>query len=353
MNAFQVNSVLIVKMDHIGDMVLTTPVFRAVKKRYPDCFLGVVCSAKGKQVLLNSPFVDEVYEYNPNMFDRENKNDAVTKMSDFNSVLQVRSRKYDVCISFREDYQNTVIQKILGARYNISFSSVDLPYPELLSYMIPNPGEMHMAEKNFELLKLIDVAKPEILETELFTTENDYIWAEMFWKQQNLSAEDKVIGIIPGGGWFLNWWQWEKYARLCEMLIEHDSRIKILLVGGDAEREVIRKIKGKCSYRLIETGRATLQQLVEIFKRVALVICNDGGIMHVASAAHIPIVALFGPSPKSFYPVGDKNTIIHKQFSCSPCPQFKPDEKPRCLNNRCMKAIRAKEVFNEAVKLLE
>lgn len=352
MNQIEISSIIFVKLDHIGDMILTTPVFRAVKERFPQCSLGVMCSSKGKLIIENNPFVDDIYIYNPDMFDRANENNVYTKMHDFLSVLEVRKKKYDVCVSLREDHNNAVIQKMLGAKYNISFST-DSPYPEVFDYSVPNPGGMHVALKNFELLKLIDVLRPHQIKAEMFTTDEDEKWADEFLRENGVSASDTVVAISPGGGWFLNWWPWQNYAKLCNMLLEYDEKIKIVLVGGAAEREVVDKIKAANCCKVIDScGKTTLQQLSALYKRTCLVVCNDGGTMHVASTAGVPMVALFGPSPSWFYPLGEDNVIINKGFACSPCPQFQAGEKPKCLNNKCMKSISVKEVYRAAVQIL-
>ena len=199
MKRYEVNAVLFVKLDHIGDMILATPVFRAVKERYPECRLGVLCSSKGKAVLLNNPYVDEIHVYNPDMFDRDHDNNLSTKFNNFLTILEVRDRHYDVCISLREDHENAIIQKMTGA----AFSS-NCPYPWLLDYSIPKEGATHEAEKNFMLLELLDIVRPPELETELFPGKEDFRWADRFLQAHGVGCSDKVIAVCPGGGWFLN-----------------------------------------------------------------------------------------------------------------------------------------------------
>lgn len=353
MKKFEVGSILFIKLDHIGDMILATPVFKAVKEKYPDCKLGVLCSSKGQVVLMNNPYVDDVFVYNPDMFDRGNENNEFSKLVDFFTILEVRNQQYDVCINLREDHENVIIQKMAGAKFNISFST-DSPYPQLLDYSIPNPGAVHAAKKNFALLELIDVVQPFRMKTELFPDEADLEWADNFLKENSVTCFDKLIVVCPGGGWFLNWWPWENYAKLCDDLCQYNSSFKVILVGGSAEKEVIASIKKQCSCQIIDAcGKTTLQQLSALCSKAKLVVCNDGGPMHVASTAQVPIIAMFGPSPRWFYPVGEDNIIIHKDFACSPCPQFQPGEKPKCLNNKCMKLISEKEVLKTALEVLE
>lgn len=353
MKDFEINSILFVKLDHIGDMILATPIFQAVKEKYPKCRLGVLCSSKGKLVLLKNPYVDDIYVYNPDMFDRGKENNRFTKLVDFNTLLEVRRQQFDVCISLREDHENVIIQKMAGAKFNIAFSS-DSRYSELLDYSIPNPGTIHVADKNFTLLELIDVVRPFRMKTELFPDDTDLEWAENFLQDNDVTCFDKVVIVCPGGGWFLNWWPWENYAKLCEDLCMYNSTYKVVLVGGCAEKDVIANIKRHCGEKIIDaSGKTTLQQLSALCLNARLVVCNDGGPMHVASTAGVPIIAMFGPSPEWFYPVGENNIILRKEFACSPCPQFQPGEKPKCRNNKCMKLIDEKEVFKTALEVLE
>ena len=353
MEKYQINSILVVKLDHIGDMVLSTPVFEAIKKRYPDCFLGVMCSTKGSVVLKNNPWVDRYWIFDADMFDREGSNNQETKAANLKSVLEIREMRFDVCVGLREDGNNIPILNLLGAKKTISFHTFT-QYAALLDKSAEHIGDRHTAHINFDLLRLIDVPAPKELRPRIYFTDEDERWAADRLEEAGIRETHRLVGVSPGGGWFLNWWPWERYAELCRRLQEYDRDIRIVLFGGKAEREVCGEISRAVSLPLISAaGKGTVQETAALMNRMECVIANDGGPMHMATAAGTRVIALFGPSPTWFFPLGSGNTIIRKAFPCSPCPQFVKGEKPQCLDNRCMKAISVEEVYQAALDMLD
>lgn len=348
-----IQSVLIVKLDHIGDMILTTPVFEAVKKRYPDCFLGVLCSSMGSLALRNNPYIDKIWIYDAEMFDKHGTNNRQSKLRDLESVLDIRRRRFDVCIGLREDHENVPILSMLGAKKTISYTR-DTVYPYLLDETTEHIGGKHEALANFDLLSLIDVPMPEKVVPHLYPSSDDLRWADALLKGYGVGEQDLLLGLSPGGGWYLNWWPWERFAELCNRLLRHDPRIRIVVFGGQAEKELFRRIQSAIPSQLVNAvGKGSVQQTSALMRRTRCVIANDGGPMHMATASETTVVAMFGPSPVWFFPVGEQHRVIRRAFPCSPCPQFVAGQKPSCKNNRCMKAISVDEVFQTVVEVIE
>jgi len=353
MEQYRINSILVVKLDHIGDMILATPVFEAVKKRYPDCFLGVLCSGKGSLALKNNPWIDQYWIFDADMFDRDGTNNEKTKAENFRNVLEIRERGFDVCVGLREDGNNLPILKLLGAKKTVSFHTFTR-YAALLDKSVEHIGDRHTARVNFDLLQLIDIPAPEELRPHIYFTEEDERRAAELLKEAGVQDTDRLVGLSPGGGWFLNWWPWERYAELCRRLHKSDRNIRIVLFGGAAEREVCGKISRAVSFLVVNAaGKSTVQETAALMSRMECMVANDGGPMHMATAAGTRVIALFGPSPTWFFPLGKDNTVIRKAFPCSPCPQFVKGEKPKCIDNKCMQAISVDEVYRAALDMLD
>lgn len=353
MNILNICSILVVKLDHIGDMILATPVFKSIKEKFPQCILGVLCSSQGSIVIKNNPYIDKIHIYNSDMFDRKGENNIQSKTRDFINILEIRKQEYDICIGLREDLNNIVIQNMLGAKYNISFFSDSIYKGIMESEIVCNSG-MHVAKRNYKLLELLNIVRPMYITPELFPDSSDRKWVDNFLNKNNVLNDNILIGISPGGGWYLNWWPWENYAELCNKLHAYNKKIKVIIVGGNGEKKITSNIRDKCRIEFIDAvGLTTLQQLGALYERMKFVICNDGGTMHVATSVGVPVIAMFGPSPERFYPLGQNNQIINKKFPCSPCPQFEKGKLPRCQDNRCMKAIKVDEIYKLAIKKIE
>lgn len=349
-----INKILIVKLDHIGDLILATPTFRALKERYPASQLDVVVAPKSAPVVNNSPFINRVYYYSSHDFDRTNSLNESVRLENMQTVCSLRSEHYDLCIGLREDLKNIVIQKMFGAKRNISFNT-NTVFAEMLDESVRNNESHHSAEINFDLLKIIDVEKPEMIQPEIFINKTEIDWSWKFLDENGVNEEDCLIGISPGGGWFLNWWPYENYIKLVNALWKYNSDLKIVIVGGNAEAKLAKKIKDGLGGTLVDAvGKTSISQMVALFKCMKFVITNDGGPMHMACAAKTPVIALFGPSPyKRFGPLGKDNVVISRNMKCSPCPQFVQGETPKCLDNKCMKNITVEEVYHACLDKLK
>lgn len=349
-----VKKILVVKLDHIGDLLLATPVFRAIKEKYTEVQLDILIGRKSFSVVENSPFIDNIYFYDSDDFDRNSDNDERTYLENYFTVCKIRENSYDLCIGLREDLNNLCIQKMLGAKYNISFSTHS-DFAVLMDETTINDDKKHAAEINFDLLKLIGIHPPINIQPEIFLNRQDEKWAKDFLKKYKITDENIIIAISPGGGWYLNWWPHQNFAKLANELISYDSQIKIVWVGGNAEREILDKIRLEYKGGVISAvGKTTIPQLAALCKNVDLVITNDGGPMHIATAVRAKVLALFGPSPyKRFGPLGENSTVITKNYKCSPCTQFVKGHPNQCKSNKCMMAISIDEVLKKAISIIE
>ncbi len=344
--------ILIVKLDHIGDMVLTTPSIEAIKKRYPKCYLAIMCSPVSASVLNGNPYVDKIYVYRSPMFDRDNSLSVMDYAQNFGVLLEVRQAGFDLVIDFRGDLSNIPLSKLCGAKSILSYSN-NSHFSGFLHVSTKKLDDKHESQNQFQLLKLIDIPEPPLIQPQLYIDSDAIVWSVDYLRKNGISENSKIIVINPGGGWYLNWWPWKNFALLCDQISRDYPEIKIILVGGAKERVVAEKIMKSTKGPIYSAvGETDLMQLSALISRALFMVTNDGGPMHVASAVNTPVVALFGPSPhERFGPLGKDNLIISKNYPCSPCPQFVKGQTPGCSDNHCMQAITVSEVF-EKVKIM-
>lgn len=342
------SKILVIKLDHIGDLILATPALRALREKYQESQIDILISEKCKVVLEDSDLVDNIYTYESKDFDRGNHIDDAVLTSNIETISILRRNQYDLSIGLREDLSNIPIQMMIGAKKNISFNT-NSEFSRFLDDSTENVEKKHASEINFDLLELVDVERPVHVQPEITCVDEDIRWAKDFIQEVACGAKIK-IAVSIGGGWFLNWWPVENYSKLIAKLKDQYDDVEIFVVGGVAELEVEARLRELCATTYISVvGKTSIKQLVALYREMDFVITNDGGPMHMATAAGTPVIALFGPSPYGrFGPIGDGNVIISHNFSCSPCPQFVQGEKPKCIDNMCMKEITVEEVFAEA-----
>lgn len=344
-----IDKILIIKLDHIGDMILATPLFKAIKLRYPNLYIDVMISERTVEVLEYSPYIRNIYIYESSDYDRNGIRDEEVVSENIKTIHKIRNEKYEVCINLRDDGKNIMIQNLLNIKTTISYYN-DTPYPELLDISINNNKKKHALYSDFELLNIIDVRKTNNIETEIFLSEEDIKWKEEFIIQNKISNTDILIGVSMGGGWKLNWWPQDKYKKLCQSLLLYDEKIKIVFVGGKIEENIFQWVSNQERYISV-MGKTNIRQLAALAQRFDVIVTNDGGPMHIMSTAKKPLIALFGPSPDYRYaPIGDNVIVINKRLKCSPCPQYTTNNAVLCENNLCMQQISVEEVYKFIVE---
>lgn len=346
--------ILVIKLDHLGDLLLATPVFRAIKERYPqarvDAFINPMC----RDILENNPFVDNIYTFFSKDFDRNKDLDAQMLVTNMDNIRQVRANHYDLTIGLREDLNNIPIQLLCGARYNVNFST-HTQYSKFLDRCAENDDYKHSALINFDLLKLIDIPMPKNVHPEINLIPQDKQWVVSFLSNSAVDIDNALnIAFSIGGGWFLNLWPIDCYVALAEKLSEVYPNAVFFLMGGKAEQKLADYFATHANVKFVDvTGKASIAQTVALYQRMDLVIANDGGPMHMATAADVPLIALFGPSPDyRFGPCGQKSVVISKHFPCSPCPQFVRGQTPTCTDNKCMQSITVEDVYKVVEEII-
>jgi len=144
-------------------------------------------------------------------------------------------------------------------------------------------------------------------------------------------------------------WFPERFAAVADMLInDFPARVLLLGSGGDGERTAL--VRQHSKNDLIDmAGKTTLKEAIALIARCDLFISNDSGLMHLAGALDVPLVAIFGSTnPATTSPVGEKSIVIHKNVSCSPCL------KKECPTDfRCMDLIEIDDVYGAASDILD
>ena len=350
-NAKNIKKILVFKLEHIGDLILSTPVYREIKKAYPGSGLYVVTTENIEDTLENNPYIDKHYKITPRFTHR-----FLHEMDYFQrlllSIKNIMNLAYilffvrpDVAISLRNDYKNIFLNYFSGARIRIGHAIT--PYNYLLTHKVNYNGNMHEIKRNLELLEQIGI-KTNNKNLELFPNKKNLIYAEKLFEKNSIKKNDFVVSMHIGGSGSLKWWPAERFVEVAEYLVKkHKAKIIILAKGKD-EEEKANVIKNKFSNGIATSFDSSVMDKAAIIKKSSILICNDSGPMHISAAVRTPMIAMFGPGNYKYYKPLDKiHTVIYKNLPCSPCAPFVQDEENDCPENVCMKLITMKEVIKE------
>jgi len=329
--------ILIIKLGAVGDVVLSIPGMRAIKKKFPDAHITVLTGTDSSQILRKCPYVDELIIYNKKIIGR-----GIGKF--LKLAADLRRHDFDVVV----DLQNNSRSHILGflSKAPVRFGYANRKMGFLLNYAIEDTKVPPLApvEHSFRVLNMMGI-KYENDPLELWPAEADRDFARRLLSENWVGTEHDVIAINPAASkkWKTKNWPVENFARLCDMLAA--KNIRIVIVSSKENRPEVDKLLAHTKSKPIDIcGKTNILQLAAVLQRCKVLVSADSAPIHVACAVKTPIVALFGPTDPNRHspPAGERITILRKNLRCSPC------YKPNCTHLKCMNSITVDEVF-EAV----
>jgi heptosyltransferase-2 len=329
--------ILVTRFSSLGDIVLTTPVYHNLKLSYPECKISVAVKEKFSDILEGNPYIDNLIVL---------KNGE----SIFSLIKRIRIEKFDVFIDLHNKLRSFILRLFC-------------PIPEVIVYRknaiskylyIKNSAKRnftttHTIEKYLDVLKEIGI-HPTIQSPEIFV--NDYF--NHFCEQYKVGQNDLLIGINTGSVWPTKKWLPERFAEVADWLTTNYGA-KIVIVGSTNDRDDINKVLAAAKHQYIDLcGKTNLKELATLISRCSLFITNDSGPMHIATAFHVPLVAIFGSTTKElgFAPYGENNCIVEVDLPCRPCSSHGLKNCPK-NHFQCMRDISSEQVILAAKSLLD
>lgn len=335
--------VLIVKLRGIGDIILALPMIRALKER--GTRITFVTGPGNLDWLARQETIDELLVVD---FQRVWRSPRL-----FALFRRIRELQADACIDLT---QSAHFSAILGfasrAPIRVGFENRNPKKRNknrMYTHLVPFSGFEHMAACFFDLLQPFGIPRPQplrLLAPSFSQADSEAVRA--FLHEAGCAA-DPLVGIHASGAIAAKRWPLAGWAEICNDLIGRGY--SVIAVGGAGEEEAIARIAAAISHhprRFINAaGRLTLSQLFALMPRLKFFVANDGGPMHIAAAAGLPTLGLFGPEvPRRYSPFNDSSRALYGggNLACSPCSKPYEGSWPTCLRPICMNAITAAEV---------
>ncbi len=310
---FAPKRILVVKLDHLGDVLLATPVFSNLSQAYPDAELHALTGAWSRVVLEKHPDVNKVLEYNSPTFCRTGAPTSLKQT--FQLYRALRRQKYDLMVELRNDWRVICFSLLRVAPKRLDRATLQVANKLGFARFTG----IHETTRNLDVLDKAGIPTP-IKTTTFSVTTEDKEWASDLLTTHQINRERPLVAIHPGSPIPLKRWAPERYAKLVDWLIAQ-KRAEILFVGVKDEIPIITEIQRLTRAESINiAGKTTLTQLASILHTCNVFIGNDSGPMHLAAAVGIPTIGLYGPGdPTRFGPVGAKCQTIQRKTDCPPC----------------------------------
>jgi lipopolysaccharide heptosyltransferase II len=361
----QMQRLLVLRLDQIGDVVMTAPLLRELRRNAPHARITLVVKPEMLALMSICPYVDEVLAFDWHIPSRFLGFPRRRRALLF-CLTQLWRQRFDLAIIPRWDvdwYCQTFLAYFSGSRRRIGYSEDVNPikqvhnrgYDRLLTQALHQNAPVHEVERSLDILRVLGGTVSQT-NLEVWTTSADDNWAQSRLGDTNMKEdvrEDQpLIAFGPfAGNSVLKQWPSDNFAALGRRLINmFGGRIVILGSAGDQDSaQQLCEAIGPGTVNL--AGQCSLPQTVALLKHCTLYIGNDSGPMHLASAAGIPIVALFGPScPHRFAPWTARKRVLWKELPCSPCAvRDHADCCTVCIFAQplCIQSIAVEEVVEE------
>ncbi|TAL68791.1 MAG: glycosyltransferase family 9 protein [Bacteroidetes bacterium] len=340
------SSILIIRLSSMGDVILTTHLARNLRNNFPKARIDFITAKPFIEIYKHNPHINNLIEYEKSWKGIDIKN--LKKQI----LLRIENKKYDLLIDLQRNLRSFQLsqglaKKIVKVRKN-RLNKLSLVYfKKNLSKKIKQIPEIY-----FETVSDYHLPDDE-KGLELWLPEDKEKGFYLPFSNQNVSRGKLRIAVAPGAYHKTKRWLPERFAELIK-LIRDKYEAELVIIGGKSDVEITKNIINLSEVKLIDnSGSDSIISTAEVIDKCNLLITNDTGVMHIAAARQVPVVAIFGSTVKEFgfTPFRVENVIVEKDVPCRPCTHIGRDKCPKGHFD-CMNKISVEDVSMGAKKIL-
>ncbi|MBI5885253.1 MAG: putative lipopolysaccharide heptosyltransferase III [Deltaproteobacteria bacterium] len=358
-----VKKILVIKLRHIGDVLLTVPAIRALGEALPGARISALVNSGTEEMLTDNPLLEEVI-----CFDRRIKASTPRRvMNELGFVKDLRKRRFDMTVDLTGGDRPALLGFLSGARYRLGYDPAGAGFAgkrRLYTHLAPRPApRTHTVMRDCGIAAAFGIPARN-LTVDIYTSAQDEAAIDGLLKANGIDAKTPFVHVHPASRWLFKAWTTDGMAAVLDGIEANGLRTVITTGPGQAERRISAAICGAMKTQPVDlSGKVSLKGLAALSRRAALFFGVDSAPMHIAAAANTPVVALFGPSGAfdwgpwdnaeaarwlerrqpgegSPYPLKaglqrfGRNVVIQKAWDCVPCGKDGCDgtKKSRCLD---------------------
>ena len=353
--------ILLLRLDRIGDVLMTLPAIRALREEAPDARIRLAVGEWSREVAKDAP-VDEVLVWSAPWVGRRDEG-ASSVLSLFQAARSRRATRPDLAIDLQGDSRATWLMAATGARARVGYANTGSA--SLLTAIVDLDEDLGLVEQNYRAIEAaLGRAVPRRpfrwLDEERRARGAALLAARL--GEAGLSRKGPIIGIHPGAGRHIKEWPIERFVQLGLRLVTEENAT-LVITGSASEAGRAGAIRaGVAGAALDLSGRLNLGAFAEVMSACDAFVSCDTSAMHFACALGLPSVAIFGPSdPRRYFSGGDqgfgsgqKHIALAPALWCSPCNLIRrpPGECDRAPAPECLDQITTTAVFDALVEVI-
>lgn len=320
MSAPSLRKVLVIRLSSIGDVILATPMLRALRRTHPECVVDMVTRREFGELLTGNPHIDRLH-----LLDIAEGRAGLRALN-----LALMEERYDAVFDLHNNFRSRTIRNGLSSRVHIIRKRT---VRRLLLYrfkwntyreIVPVPERYIATAARYGV-------KADAEGARLYPDDGTRLSARLKLRAAGADPARPSIGLCPGAMHFTKRWPVEQFAELARLLVAEGEHI--LLLGGAADHEAAAAIMRVAPEHITDmTGRLTLMETAAAMDCCQVVVANDSGLMHMATAMARPVLALFGSTVEEFgfFPYHASSVVLEiDDLYCRPCSHIGRDHCPK------------------------
>ncbi len=351
----KINKILLINLQGIGDIVMTTPFLTALRKEFPTAEIHYLCYKGNGDFLEGDKRINKILK---------RKEENIFSRDFLNTMKEIESNNYILVINLFPAQHSALLavlsnaQYKLGNLYSTASTSNNLKIKEVEKTWDGRKNAKNIAEQ-LELREYDEAALRIIISSE---TKKE---TEEFFKNEGITRSEKHIGINPNATWISKNWPDEYWCMFIEQLLKEKEykEHQIVLFGGPGDKEHTEKIKEEVQKRILgqekkriqnSAGKLNIKQTAAALEKMTLFITTDSGLLHIAAAVKTKTIGLFGCTNPDILVKENKWVEIVSSYNQSPEKfQFNHNNEPPDWKQECMKQISVESVLEKVKKLLQ
>lgn len=352
-NFQKIDCILVVKLQLLGDVLLTTPLYSVIKQQFPHIKIDVLVYKETALILSGNLDINQVHQ-----IDREWKKQGLFVQLDkeYGLVKQLKAKKYDLIINLTDRWRGGGLVRLLKPKYSVSRAYQHRRgklWHNIFThiYSIPQKNR-HTVEANLDAIRRLGVnlqERDKKLTFEVSPASEQR--AQGIFEKYQLN-DKKIIVIHPTSRWMFKAWNPKAFSRVVDLLAENG--FSIILISGPQpdEIEYVESIRMASKKDVLDlAGQLSINECAALIKHAKCFVGLDSVAMHIAAAVNTPCAAIFGPTrDRNWHPWGVKHQVITENFDCRPCGLKGCGDGMR---SECIQAITPETVFQAVISLVK